>query len=126
MVGEKESWSSSNKNSSCSKTMDQYFYPMILSTIKTYNAKSFQIHRLMLSHNNQSFHTKQSKTKCSSFSVIRYSESIHTYFHIWITWYSNAFLIFVCFHTSSLSIILSIQIKCSWYSFQNLLLRCFH
>ena len=83
---------------------------MILSTIKTYNAKSFQIHRLMLSHNNQSFHTKLSKTKCSSFSVIHYSESIHIYLHIWIIWYSNAFLIFVCFHISSLSFIQSIQI----------------
>ena len=83
---------------------------MILSTIKTYNATSFQIHRLMLSHNNQSFHTKLSKTKCTSFSVICYSESIHTYLYIWIIWYSNAFLIFVCFHISSLSFIQSIQI----------------
>ena len=39
------------------------FLPMILSTIKTYNAKPFQIHRLMLSHNNQSFHTKQSQNQ---------------------------------------------------------------
>ena len=83
---------------------------MILSTIKTYNAKPFQNNRLMLSHNNQSFHTKLSKTKCSSLSVIRYSESIHTYFHIWIVWYSNAFLIFACFHISSFSFIQSIQI----------------
>ena len=26
--------------------MDQYFYPIILSTIKTYNTKPFQIHRI--------------------------------------------------------------------------------
>ena len=90
---------------------------MILSAIKTYNAKSFQIHRLMLSHNNQSFHAKQIKTECTSFSVICYSKSIHTYLYVWIIWYSNAFLIFVRFHISSLSFIQSIQIIMSMILF---------
>ena len=86
------------------------FLPMILSTIKTYNAKSFQIHRLMLSHNNQSFHAKQSQNRMHFLFICTFSESNHTYFHIWIIWYSNAFLIFVCFHISSFSFIQSIQI----------------
>ena len=50
----------------------------------------------------------KAKNKCTSFSVIHYSDFIHTYFHIWIIWYSNAFLILVCFHISSF--IQSIQI----------------
>ena len=83
---------------------------MILSTIKTYNATSFQIHRLMLSHKTNLSIQSKSTSKCFSFSVICYSKSIHTYLYTWIIWYSNAFLIFVCFHISSLSSIQSIQI----------------
>ena len=62
MVGEKESWSSSSNNnkSSCSKQWTnistQWFYQQSKPTIQNH----FKSTELMLSHNNQSFRTKQS------------------------------------------------------------------
>ena len=64
----------------------------------------------MLNHNNHPFYTKLSNNQRSLFSVICYSESIHTYSFIWIVWHWNAFLVFVCLHISSYSSIQSIQI----------------
>ena len=108
MVGEKDSWSSSN-NSGWRKQWTN------ISTSDSINNQNLQYKIISnpsidIESQNQSFHTKLSKTECSSLSVIRYSESIHKYLHIWIIRYSNAFLIFVCFHISSLSFIQSIQI----------------
>ena len=84
----------------------QWFYQQSELTIQ-YQFKSTE---LMLSHNNQSFRTKPSNNQMVFLFICTFSESNHTYFHIWIIWYSNAFLIFVCFHISSLSFIQSIQI----------------
>ena len=90
--------------------MDQYFYQWFYQQSKPTMQNHFKsIDWCWVTTTNLSIQSK-AKNKCSSFSVIHYSESIHTYFHIWIIWYSNAFLIFVCFHISSLSFILSIQI----------------
>ena len=90
--------------------MDQYFYQWFYQQSKPTMQNHFKsIAWCWVTTTNLSIQGK-AKTKCSSFSVIRYSELIHTYFHIWIIWYSNAFLIVVCFHISSFSFIQSIQI----------------
>ena len=91
-------------------TMDQYSYQWFYQQSKPTIQNHFKsIAWCWVTTTNFSMQSK-AKTKCSSFSVIHYSESIHTYLHIWIIWYSNAFLIFVCFHISSFSFIQSIQI----------------
>ena len=90
--------------------MDQYLYKWFYQQSKPTMQNHFKsIDWCWVTTTNLSIQSK-AKPEYTSFSVIHYSESIHTYFHIWIIWYSNAFLIFVCFYISSLSSILSIQI----------------
>ena len=124
MVGEKESWSSSNSGWS-----KQWTNISTSDSINNQNlqCKSFHIHRLMLSHNNQSFHTKQSKTR------------IHFIFSYTLFWIDPQifpyldYFIFKCI----LDICLFSHIEFFVYSinsnnnvvdnrYQNPLLSCFH
>ena len=103
--------------------MDQYFYQWFYQQSKPTMQNHFKsIDWCWVTTTNLSIQSK-AKTKCSSFSVIHYSESIHTYLHIWIIWYSNAFLIFVCFHISSFSFIQSIQIIMSLILFPESIIK---
>ena len=89
--------------------MDQYFYQWFYQQSELTIQNHSKSTELMLSHNNQSFHTKQSNYQMV-FIFSYYSESIHIYSFIWIVWYWHAFILFVCFHISSYSSIQSIQI----------------
>ena len=103
--------------------MDQYFYQWFYQQSKPTMQNHFiSIDWCWVTTTNLSIQSK-AKPEYTSFSVIHYSESIHTYFHIWIIWYSNAFLIFVCFHISSLSFILSIQIIMSLILFPESIIK---
>ena len=61
--------------------------PMILSTIKTYNTISFQIHRLMLNQNNQS--SIQSKAK-------RQPNSLHFQLFVILNRFTHRFIYLDC------------------------------
>ena len=98
MVGEKESWSSNNNNSSCSKQWTN------ISTNDSINNQYIQCKTISNPSNwcwvtttNLSIQC-QATTKWPSFSVLCYSESIHTYSFIWIVWHWNAFLVYVFSH----------------------------
>ena len=91
--------------------MDQYFYKWFYQQSEPTIQNHSKSTELMLSHNNQSFHTKQSNYQMVFiFSYMLFWIDSHIYSFIWIVWYWNAFLIFVCSHISSYSSIQSIQI----------------
>ena len=90
--------------------MDQYFYQWFYQQSKPTMQNHFKSIDWCWVITTNHFMQSKAKTKSTSFSVLRYSESIHTYLYVWIIWYSNAFLIFVRFHISSLFYIQSIQI----------------
>ena len=99
MVGEKESWSSNNNNKSgWSKQWTN------ISTNDSINNQNLQYNIISNPPNwcwvttiNLSVQS-QATTKWSSFSVLCYSESIHTYSFIWIVWHWNTFLVYVFSH----------------------------
>ena len=59
------------------------FLPMILSTIKTYNTKPFQIHRIDVESQQPIFPCKAKPSNNQIvFIALCYSESIHTWIHL--------------------------------------------